>query len=506
MRTVIPRPLLCVVVALLFSIANAIAARPPNIVFILADDLGYGDIGAFGQEKIATPNLDRLAAQGMRFRQHYSGSPVCAPSRCVLMTGKHSGHAWIRDNREVQPEGQPPLPAGTRTIARMLKEKGYATCAVGKWGLGFPGSEGAPLNQGFDRFFGYNCQRQAHNFYPTSLWNNATRIMLKNAPFAAHQRLARDARADSAESYRQYAGADYAPDRIRDAAMEFITTNGSRPFFLYFATTVPHLALQVPEDSLAEYKGRWPDPAYTGTNSYLPHQHPRAAYAAMVSRMDRDIGSVISAVAKAGLEENTVFIFTSDNGPLYNRLGGTDTEFFNSAGGLRGRKGSLYEGGVRVPLIVRWQGRVATNTVSDRITGFEDWLPTLAALTGATAPQGVDGISFLPTLLGQKQDAREFLYREFPAYNGWQSVRAGDWKLVKHSLRAPRAGRAAGRSGRAAQADGAREAAPELYDLGKDPNEMRNLAAAHPEIVMRLEKIARREHEPSPLFPFPPID
>jgi arylsulfatase A len=481
--------------ATLVALTTFAAERPPNIIFILADDLGYGDIGPFGQKKIRTPHLDRMAAEGMRFTQHYSGSPVCAPSRCVLLTGKHPGHAAIRDNREVQPEGQTPLPANTITIARLLKEQGYATAAMGKWGLGFPGSEGDPLKQGFDRFFGYNCQRIAHNYYPTSLWNNATRVPLNNPAFAAHQRLPADADPAAAASYAKYAGKDYAPDLITAAALEFIRTNRARPFFLYFATTIPHLALQVPEDSLAEYRGVFPDEPYTGTNGYLPHRTPRAAYAAMVTRLDRDIGRMMSLVRELGLDENTVFVFTSDNGPLFGRHGGTDSDFFKSAAGLRGRKGAQYEGGIRVPLIVRWKGRITTNSVSDRVSGFEDWLPTLLQLSGSNAkPAGVDGVSFAPTLLGRQQEARPFLYREFPAYDGWQSVRVGDWKAVRHPLH-PRA-----RSGAKVKL------AIELYNLRSDPAEANDVAAQHPEIVSRMETILREQHTRSDLFPIRALD
>ena len=477
--------------------AESLPARKPNIIFILADDLGYGDIGPFGQKKIRTPNLDRMAAEGMRFTQHYAGNAVCAPSRCVFLTGRHPGHAWIRDNKEVQPEGQPPLPASTITIAKLLKSDGYATAAMGKWGLGFPGSEGEPLKQGFDRFFGYNCQRVAHNYYPTSLWDNDQRVMLNNPAFSAHQKFPTNANPSDPKSYAPFAGQDYAPDLIGRQALEFIRANRAHPFFLYFATTVPHLALQVPEDSLAEYRGKFEDEPYLGTNNYLPQFAPRAAYAAMITRMDRDIGRIMSLVRELGLDEDTIVVFTSDNGPLYGKLGGTDTDFFGSANGFLGRKGSLYEGGVRVPLIVRWKGHIVANSRSDRVTGFEDWLPTFLELAGAAAasvPRDIDGISFAPTLLGKSQPPRGFLYREFPAYNGWQSLRIGDWKGVRHPLN-PKGKNAP-----------ARKLDLELYDLKRDPGEATDVAALHPDIVARMEKLMREQHTPSKLFPFPVLD
>src|ERR1051326_7303712 len=470
----------------------AAATRRPNIVFILADDLGYGDIGCFGQNKIRTPNLDRLAAEGMRFTQHYSGNAVCAPSRCVLMTGKHPGHAWIRNNREVQPEGQPPIPDSEITLAELLKAQGYATGAFGKWGLGFPGSEGDPLKQGFDRFYGYNCQRHAHNYYPTYLWDNDRRVQLNNPEFSAHQKLPPQSDPNDPAGYRPYVGKQYAPDLIAEQARRFIRENKDRPFFLYFPTTVPHLALQFPEDSLAEYRGKWPDPPYSGGRNYLPHYSPRAAYAAMITRLDGEIGRIMALIQELQLDENPVFVFSSDNGPLYDKLGGTDCEFFESAGHLRGRKGSLYEGGVRVPAIVRWKGRIKAGVASGRVTAFEDWLPTLMELIAApqAIPTGLDGISFAPTLLGKKQDPRPFLYREFPAYGGQQSVRIGDWKGVRQNLIPP---------GRQKPL----ELRTELYNLKDDGGEQHDVAAAHPEMILQIERIMREQHGKSKLFPFP---
>jgi arylsulfatase A-like enzyme len=475
--------------------AAAPAPSKPNIIFILADDLGYGDVGCFGQRKIRTPRLDRMAADGMRFTQHYAGNAVCAPSRCVFLTGKHPGHAFIRDNRELKPEGQEPLPEGTVTLAKLLKAQGYATGVFGKWGLGGPGSSGDPLKQGFDRFFGYNCQRHAHNYYPTSLWDNERRVALDNPAFAPYQKLPPDADAKEPRSYSGFAGKQYAPDLIAEQGRRFIRENRNRPFFLYFATTVPHLALQVPQDSLAEYQGQWPDEPYRGTNGYLPHIAPRAAYAAMITRLDREVGRMLDLVQELGLDEQTVFVFTSDNGPLYDRLGGTDSGFFDSANGFRGRKGSVYEGGIRVPCIVRWKGRMVAGATADRVTGFEDWLPTFLELAGAKSaiPKDVDGISFAPTLLGRKQGARPFLYREFPAYGGQQSVRLGDWKGVRQQL-APRA------------QDGQPQMPIELYDLRKDPGETTEVSARHPNVVARIERLMREQHTPSKKFPFPALD
>jgi arylsulfatase A len=462
----------------------------PNIIFILADDLGYGDIGPFGQRKIRTPNLDKLAAEGMRFTQHYSGSPVCAPSRCVLMTGKHPGHAWIRNNREVQPEGQPPLAAGELTIAEALKTAGYACAAIGKWGLGYPGSEGEPLKQGFDRFYGYNCQRHAHNHYPSYLWDNDRRVQLNNPEFTAHQALPPDANPADRAAYKRYTGNDFAPDLMAEHALRFVEANKRKPFFLYFASTIPHLALQVPDHALKAYTGRWPDTPYAGTNKYLPHFTPRAAYAAMISRLDEHVGKLMKLVDQLGLATNTIFVFTSDNGPLYDKLGGTDCEFFESARNLRGRKGSVYEGGIRVALIVRWKDHVRAGTVADRVTGFEDWLPTLLELTRATNMVGnIDGISFAPTLLGRSQPARPFLYREFPAYGGQQSVRVGDWKAVRQRLNAKET-----------------KIKTELYNLKDDPVEASDVSEKHPQVLSHLEHVMQQQHARSDLFPLPGID
>lgn len=474
--------------------------RRPNVVFILADDLGYGDLGCYGQTKIRTPNIDRMAAEGLRFTQHYAGSAVCAPSRCVLMTGRHPGHAHVRDNRGYKPEGQEPLPPDAVTLPRLLHLGGYVTGGFGKWGLGGPGTSGDPLKQGIDRWFGYNCQSVAHNYYPTYLWDNDKKLALSNPAFSAYDRLKPGEDPNDPKSYRRFQGSQYSADLIAEQARKFIRDNKDRPFFCYVPTTVPHLALQVPDDSLAEYLGRWDDPPYQGGKGYLPHFAPRAAYAAMITRMDREIGRIMDLVRELGLDEDTIFVFSSDNGPLsgvHQGLAGTDAAFFNSGGGLRNGKGTLYEGGIRVPAIVRWKGKIKPGTVSDRVTGFEDWLPTLLELADLKdkTPAGIDGISFAPTLHGNRQPERPFLYREFPAYGGQQCIRVGDWKAVRQNLQ----------SNRKALAGGSKPTM-EVYNIAADPREEHDVAASHPEVVARLSRIMKEQHTPSKEFPFAALD
>jgi arylsulfatase A-like enzyme len=463
----------------------------PNIVFILADDLGYRELGCYGQTKIRTPHLDQLAAEGLRLTQHYSGNAVCAPSRCVLMTGRDPGHAWIRNNSELQPEGQKPIPASEVTIAELLKGRGYVTGAFGKWGLGGPGSEGDPLNQGFDRFFGYNCQRHAHSFYPDYLWSNSERVALKNnPPVPGHAKLKAGADPTDPGSYEEFKGQDYAPDRIREAAMEFITENKERPFFLYYPTTLPHVALHVPDEELRPYlEMGWNDPPFTAVGGgYTPHFTPRAAYAAMISRMDRDVGELLKHLKELGLEENTVVVFSSDNGTTHLDQE-VDYKFFDSVGNLRGLKGSLYEGGVRVPAIVKWPGRVAAGTSSDFVSGFEDWLPTLLEVAGAkeTVPESVNGVSLCSLLTTGSQPDREYLYREFPGYGGQQSLRVGRWKAVRQNLEKG-------------------SVKTELYDIGADVSEAQDVAGQNSTVVQALERMMNEHRTPSGLFPLRPFD
>jgi arylsulfatase len=483
------RPFLTVwaLIGILCGESLAADAKHPNILFLLADDLGYGELGCYGQQKIRTPHLDQMAAEGMRFTQFYSGAPVCAPSRCVLMTGRHLGHATIRDNRQAKPgaEGQEPIPDETVTLAETLQAAGYTTGAMGKWGLGPPGSSGDPNKQGFDLFFGYNCQGHAHNFYPTYLWRNDQRVTLNNPDFSAHQKLPPDADPNDPTNYRQYIGSDYAPDRMIDEALGFIRRNKDRPFFLYYPTTVPHLAIQVPEDSLAEYRGQWPDPPYPGGKGYLPHPSPRAGYAAMVTRMDRDIGRMLALLKELGLDDNTLVMFTSDNGPTYDRLGGSDSEFFESNGPLSGLKGSVYEGGMRVPLIARWPGRIPGGRVSDLPAAFYDVLPTLAEVAGTAPPKGVDGISFLPTLTdGGQQKQHEFLVWEFHGYGGQQAVRMGRWKGIRLNCYKDPDGPIL------------------LYDLENDLAEERDVAEQHPEVVLKMAELLKQQHSDSAIWDF----
>ncbi|MFO1076874.1 MAG: arylsulfatase [Planctomycetota bacterium] len=476
-------------VALLAGAARAQAPqRPPNIVFVLADDLGYGELGCFGQQKIATPHIDTLAKQGMRLTQHYAGSPVCAPSRCVLMTGKHPGHAAVRDNQEAKPEGQWPLPKGETTLGEVLHAAGYTSGGYGKWGLGMLGTTGDPLQRGFDHFFGYNCQRHAHSYWPSYLWDDDHRIALANdPPVPGGGKLAADADPNDAKSYASFRGTDYAPDRILAAAVKFVRDNKDRPFFLYFPSTLPHLALHAKDADLAAYAGKFDETPYTGKNGYTPTPTPRAAYAAMIHHLDADVGALTSLLDELGLREHTIVVFTSDNGATHSPVGGTDCDFFASCGPLRGRKGSMYEGGIRVPGIVRWPGHVRQGSDSDFRCGFEDWLPTFAALAGARAPAGIDGIDLTPLLEGKAPPPRAFFYREFAGYGGWQAVWVGSEKLIRKNLQKG-------------------PIAVELYDLAADLGETRNLAGDRPERVRELAAMIASQHVPSATFPLAQVD
>lgn len=453
--------------------ANELPTKP-NIIFILADDLGYGDLSCMGQEKFKTPNIDRLAAQGMIFTQHYSGATVCAPSRSALMTGLHTGHTPVRGNKEVLPEGQYPLPANSVTIAEQLKKAGYVTGAFGKWGLGFPGSEGDPINQGFDQFFGYNCQRLAHHYYPYHLWDNNQKVMLP-------------------ENEGQQQGL-YAPLKIQEEAIKFLQANKDTSFFLFYPSVIPHAELFAPEKYMAQYRAQFsPEKPYEGVDDgekyrngpYGSQEEPHTAFAAMIALLDEQVGEIMEEVEKLGLAENTLIIFSSDNGPHLE--GGADPDFFNSNGALQGYKRDLYEGGIRVPTIMKWTGKVAANTTSDHISAFWDFFPTACEMVGIETPQELDGISFLPTLLGEKdQQQHDYLYWEFHEKGGRQAVRKGNWKAVKYDvIKYP-------------------DRPIELYDLSKDIGETNDVANEFLDIAAELTTIIDNARTESEVFTFKP--
>jgi arylsulfatase A-like enzyme len=484
---------------LIFGSISATAERPPNIVFIMADDLGWNELGCYGQSKIKTPRIDQLAREGMRFTNAYSGNAVCAPSRCVLMTGKHPGTAAVRNNRSMlsqgEPEGQHPIPASEVTIAEALAPAGYVSGAFGKWGLGNTTSTGSPDKQGFTRFFGYNCQGVAHSYWPETLWSDLKKVKLNNQPpVPGHANLPKGSDPKDPASYEVFKGQDYAPDRINAQALEFVRKHQDKPFFLYYPTIIPHVALHVPDEEMEPYLALgWNDPPFTkeGQPGYTPHFTPRAAYAAMITRMDTYMGRVFDLLDELELRSNTIVVFTSDNGATY--LPEVDYEFFDSVGALRGMKGSLYEGGIRVPLIVRWPGKVAAGTTSDFRTGLEDWLPTLVDLVDADldVPKGVNGVSLAATLLGKAQPEREFLYREFPAYGGQQAVWMGKWKGIRQDMLSKK---------------NPNPLKTELYDLSADISESTDVATEFPDVVKKIEVFMSREHVPSSDFKFPAID
>lgn len=458
-------------IAALLAAATAWAQQRPNIVFILADDLGYGDLGVYGQQKIKTPNIDRLAKEGMLFTQFYAGTSVCAPSRSSLLTGQHTGHTYIRGNKEVKPEGQQPLADTVQSYASLLKQAGYVTGAFGKWGLGMIGTSGAPDKKGFDVFYGYNCQRQSHRYYPTHLWSNDQRIDLPGNDLA-HK-------------------AVYAPEWIQEKTLEFITANKNHPFFLFVPSVLPHAELQGPDDEYyTQYEHRFEEHPYKGNDygpdatiaGYASVAKPRATYAAMVARLDAHVGQILAKLDQLGLTQNTVIIFSSDNGA--HREGGADPAFFNSSAGLRGYKRDLYEGGIKTPFIVKWPGTVKPGSRSNFIGAFWDLMPTLVAITNAPKPRHTDGISFLPTLTGKgKQPQHPYLYWEFHEEGGRQAVRMGQWKGVKQKVTTDT------------------NAPLELYNLNKDPQEQHNIATQHPDIVRQLNTYITRAHTESTVFP-----
>ena len=464
-----------VLVAQLSLVESTAADRPsrPNIIFVMADDLGYGDLGCYGQKVIATPKLDQMAREGLLFRQFYAGCTVCAPSRSVLMTGQHMGHTYVRGNAGRR-MGIQSLRAKDVTVAEVLKQAGYATALCGKWGLGDaqPGDTGLPNDQGFDFFYGYLNQVHAHNYYPEFLWRNKEKVPLKNVVVR------------SGKGYGGFTGgyatkrSDYSHDLIMEQALAFVRQNRSRPFFLYLSLTIPHANNEGTRGTgngqeVPDY-GQYADRSWSDANK---------GYAAMVTRMDRDMGRLFDELKKLGIDERTVVMFTSDNGPQ--KEGGQDPELFDTNGPLRGMKRDLYEGGIRVPMIVRWPGQTPAGAVTDHIGYFGDLMATAAELSGGSPPPHIDSISFVPTITGRSADQRphRYLYWEFYERGSKQAVRAGKWKAVRMPM-------IAGKT--------------ELYDLESDLSESRNVAAEHPEIVRKLEAMMDEAHVPNPNWTVPP--
>ena len=432
----------------------------PSIIFIQADDLGYGDLSCYGQTKFRTPNLDRMAAEGIRFTNYYSGSTVCAPSRAALMTGLHTGHAWVRGN------GDHPLRPEDITVAEVLKGAGYRTAVIGKWGLGTADTTGRPDLQGFDESFGFLDHTHAHRQYTDHLWKNG-------------------------EVVKVDVEKDYVNDLFADASVSFIRSNRDRPYFLYLAFTAPHAELRAPEDSLKEFAGKFDEKPFVNnradnvlsatpsrlrqaTVGYRSQATPRAAFAAMITRMDGHVGKILNAVGP-----NTVIFFTSDNGP--HAEGGADPVFFNSNGGLRGIKRDLYEGGIRVPMIVRWPGRIKAGAVSDQVWAHWDFLATASEIGSIRQTQQTDSLSFLPTLLGRKQKGHDWLYWEFYERQGARAMRMGEWKAVAVPFNGEL----------------------ELYNLRQDPKEENNVAAKNPQIVAAMRSRMDSARTPSTLFKMP---
>jgi len=458
-------------------IASAVAVQAkPNIVFILADDLGFGELGSYGQQKIKTPHLDQLAKDGIRFTHHYTGAPVCAPARCVLMTGQHLGHAEIRSNGDSKNDrefpGQWPITDEALTIAEVLKKAGYTTGGFGKWGLGPTDSSGSPMTQGFDRFYGYNCQRNAHSFYPPFLDDDSGVDLINEKPIPGHLRQAEgEVKADT------YRAEVYAPDRILEEALKFIETHKEKPFFLYLPFVEPHVAMHPPQSNIDQYPKEWDDEkgAYRGQNGYLPHPRPRAGYAAMISDLDDHVGAILERLKKYDLDDNTLVIFTSDNGTTHPgsdpkfHIGGVDAPFFNSTAGLRGWKGSVNEGGIRVPAIVRWPGKVKAGSETTAPSYFPDWFPTLCTAAGIKAPDKLDGTDLTPALTGEKFARSKPMLWEFHGYGGQLALNDYPWKIIRQDAKTKKPG------------------AWQLYNLEKDPSESTDLAAKHPEIITRLE-------------------
>ena len=437
--------------------------QKPNIILVFTDDLGYGDLGCYGQKLIQSPNIDRMAKEGMLFTEFYTGSPVCAPSRCSLLTGKHTGHSFIRHNINQLPLGQLAIPDDEITIAEILKEQGYATAAMGKWSLGSLYNSGDPLKQGFDRFFGYYCQCKAHNYYPEMIWDNKDTVHLKNETVPVEVNFI-----DYPLSYATKK-VEYSAEIIHNEAMEFIEANKENPFFLYYATTLPHSNGEAPPDEKFEV----PDwGIYSDPDKYRDWTPQEKGYASMISMLDKQMAEIMAKLKELGIEKNTLVIFTSDNGPT------NFAKRFNSSGELRGRKRDLYEAGTRIPFIAWWPGTIPGGVVSDHPAAMYDLMPTFTEMAGGNSPEVADGLSFLPLLKGNALNDTTTLYWEF--YEGAgspkQAIRIGDWKLIRFLFTTPE------------------KSYSELYHLKTDLSEENNIIEQHPEIEAQLLKAMAQEH------------
>lgn len=470
----------------------------PNIIYILADDLGYGEIGVYGQKKIETPNLDMLAKNGKIFTQHYTGAPVCAPARYILLSGKHSGHAYIRGNDEwaergevwnfkkavfdANLEGQRPMPDSTLIFPALLQKNGYTTCMIGKWGLGAPNTNSIPTKMGFDYFFGYNCQRQAHTYYPVHLYENEKKYALNNELIPPSLKLDKDQDPNDPKSYKNYTLNDYAPDVMYKKMVSFLDRVSSKPFFLYWATPLPHNPIQAPARWVQYYEKKFgKEKPYLGDKGYYPHPSPRAGYAAQISYLDEQVGQLVTYLKKKNLYQNTIIFFSSDNGATFS--GGTDGDFFNSNGpydeAYGKGKGFVYEGGIKVPLIAHWPEKIKGGTSSDLVSAHYDMFNTILELAGVKTSVNTDGISIYNTLTDKGiQPKHDFLMWVYPEYGGQVAIRSGAWKLVRQHLK-----------------DEKNKPTLELYDLSTDPNEKQNLADKHPDILDKMEKIYLMEHQ-----------
>jgi arylsulfatase A-like enzyme len=483
------RSLIFIVFILAFTnTLTAQTSNKPNIIFIIADDLGYGDLGCYGQQKIETPHIDNLAKEGLQYNQFYSGTTVCAPSRAALMTGLHTGHAPVRGNKGFQPEGQTPLPDSSVTIAMQLQQRGYETAAFGKWGLGYITTSGDPNKKGFDLFVGYNCQSLAHNYYPDHLWRNHDRIDFpQNNPAGASELggiSANDGKKDSV----------YSGDYIHNEAMKFINDKHSKPYFLFLPYTLPHGDVIAPHDDVYyRYIRKFNEqplkerPANYSNKNRALELYPHAAFAAMVSRLDKYVGEIVAALKANGTLENTIIVFTSDNGP--HKENGGDPEFFDSNGPFRGIKRDMYEGGIRVPFIVSWKGKIKPG-VPQQAAALWDMYPTFLSLAGeSTLPKNIDGLSLADYwVAGKKEPKHDCLYWEFHEQNGKQALLIGAWKAVRLNVSTDP------------------NAPVELYNLDKDPPEKENVASTFPEIAKQMLKHMQEEHASNPDWPLLPAE